>query len=53
MSSRTWNVDVYMDEDDEGQTHAEAVLRTRAGTELGSGQYPVRDAGGLRDASAQ
>jgi xanthine dehydrogenase molybdopterin-binding subunit B len=27
----TWNVDVYLSEED-GRTHAEAVLRTHAGT---------------------
>jgi hypothetical protein len=34
MRTKTWNVDVYLFEGDEGQTHAEAVLRTQAGTEL-------------------
>ena len=33
MHTNTWNVDVYLFEDD-GKTHAEAVLRTHAGTEL-------------------
>jgi hypothetical protein len=33
MHTNTWNVDLYLFEDD-GKTHAEAVLRTHAGTEL-------------------
>ena len=33
MHTNTWTVDVYLFEDD-GKTHAEAVLRTHAGTEL-------------------
>ncbi|MGC4112071.1 MAG: DUF1876 domain-containing protein [Nocardioides sp.] len=33
MQTKTWNVDVYLFED-EGATHAEAVLRTHAGPEL-------------------
>lgn len=33
MQTKTWNVDVFLFEDD-GVTHAEAVLRTHAGTEL-------------------
>jgi hypothetical protein len=34
MHTKTWNVDVYLFEDDDGRTHAEAVLRTSAGTEV-------------------
>lgn len=34
MQTKTWKVDVYLFEDDGGRTHAEAVLRTHAGTEL-------------------
>jgi hypothetical protein len=33
MQTKTWNVDVYLFEEG-GETHAEAVLRTHAGTEL-------------------
>lgn len=33
MHTKTWNVDVYLFEED-GKTHAEAVLRTHEGTEL-------------------
>jgi hypothetical protein len=33
MQTKTWNVDVFLFEE-EGTTHAEAVLRTHAGTEL-------------------
>jgi len=33
MHTRTWHVDVYLYED-EGRTHADAVLRTDAGTDL-------------------
>jgi Domain of unknown function (DUF1876) len=33
MQAKTWNIDVYLFEED-GRTHAEAVLRTHAGTEL-------------------
>jgi hypothetical protein len=33
MQTKTWNIDVYLFEED-GKTHAEAVLRTHAGTEL-------------------
>jgi hypothetical protein len=32
MHTKTWNVDVYLFEE-EGRTHAEAVLRTHEGTE--------------------
>lgn len=34
MHIKTWNVDVYLFEDGDGRTHAEAVLKTHAGTEL-------------------
>jgi hypothetical protein len=33
MHTKTWNIDVYLSEED-GRTHAEAVLRTHEGTEL-------------------
>lgn len=33
MQTKTWNIDLYLFEED-GKTHAEAVLRTHAGTEL-------------------
>lgn len=33
MHTRTWHVDIHLSEHD-GSTHAEAVLRTDAGTEL-------------------
>ena len=33
MRTKSWNIEVYLFEDD-GKTHAEAVLRTHAGTEL-------------------
>jgi len=33
MHTRTWHVDVYLYED-EGRTHADAVLRTDVGTEV-------------------
>lgn len=33
MQTKTWNVDVYLFED-EGTTHAEAVLRTHQGSEV-------------------
>jgi Rv2632c-like len=33
MQTKTWNVEVFLFEDD-GETHAEAVLRTHAGPEL-------------------
>lgn len=33
MQTKTWNIDVHLFEED-GKTHAEAVLRTHAGTEL-------------------
>jgi len=34
MHTRTWHVELYISEGDEGRTVAEAVLRTDAGTEL-------------------
>jgi hypothetical protein len=34
MHTRTWHVEVYISEGDEGRTVADAVLRTDAGTEL-------------------
>lgn len=33
MHTKTWNIDVYLFEED-GKTHAEAVLRTHEGTEM-------------------
>jgi len=33
MQTKTWNVDVFLFEED-GRTHAEAVLRTHTGPEL-------------------
>lgn len=34
MQTKTWNVEVFLFEDDDGRTHAEAVLHTHAGPEL-------------------
>jgi hypothetical protein len=34
MQTRTWHVEVFLSEEDDGRTRAEAVLRTGADTEL-------------------